>query len=49
VFLGTLQAAGFAMAAGKQRATSFDLWVVATKTQTEENRLRELAAAHFPD
>jgi hypothetical protein len=48
VLLATLQAAGFAAAAGQKRAASFDLWAVAVKRPLPEADLRALAGRHFP-
>ena len=48
VLLGTLQANGFSMAAGKQREQLFDLWAVATKNSLPEHELRQLAGMHIP-
>lgn len=49
VLLGTLKAAGFSAVAGKRRqAPAFDLWAAATRTATDAETLKRLAAAHFP-
>ncbi|MBL8492172.1 MAG: class I SAM-dependent methyltransferase [Rhodocyclaceae bacterium] len=49
VLLGTLKAAGFSAVAGKRRqAPAFDLWAAATRTATDAETLKHLAAAHFP-
>lgn len=48
VLVGTLQASGFKMIASKARPGNFDLWAVASKSPMSEERLRELANAHFP-
>jgi hypothetical protein len=45
---GTLQAAGFKVVASMARAKHFDLWALASKTQRDEQQMRELAAEHFP-
>jgi hypothetical protein len=46
--LPTLQAAGFKVVASMARAKHFDLWALASKTQRDEQQMRELAAEHFP-
>jgi hypothetical protein len=46
--LGQLVAAGFGSVAGLERPRSFDLWAIATKAKVDEDRLREIAEAHFP-
>lgn len=48
VLSGTLQAAGFRSVAAMARPLHFDLWALATKSETPEAALRELAAQHFP-
>lgn len=50
VLQGTLNAAGFTLAAGMARgyAPFFDLWMVASKGPMTEDTIREIAAAHFP-
>lgn len=48
VLLATLQANGFATAAGFQRKSAFDLWVIGSKTPRPEAELQILANAHFP-
>lgn len=48
VLIGTLRAAGFSAVAARRHMPSFSLWALATVQPTEEARLRELAAAHFP-
>lgn len=48
VLSGTLQAAGFRSVAAMARPRHFDLWALATKSETPEVALRELAAQHFP-
>lgn len=48
VLSGTLQAAGFRSVAAMARPRHFDLWALATKSETPEAALRELAAQHFP-
>jgi len=48
VLEGTLQAAGFKVVASMARAKHFDLWALASKTQRDEQQMRELAAEHFP-
>lgn len=48
VLSGTLQAAGFRSVAAMARPRHFDLWALATKSETPEAPLRELAAQHFP-
>ncbi len=49
VLQGTLLAHGFTSVASLRRGSPYyDLWAVATKSPTEEGRLRELAAEHFP-
>lgn len=49
VLMGTLKSNGFAAVAGKRRPAAFDLWVVATKQQMEEDELRALAARVLPN
>ena len=49
VLMATLNAARFASVAGKRReAEFFDLWVVASKTELGEEKIRKLAADFFP-
>lgn len=50
VLIGTLQGNGFETVASKARGypPCFDLWAVATKEAMAEERLRALAATHFP-
>lgn len=49
VLTGTLQAAGFAMVASKQRGhPNYDLWALAVVQPVDEEKLRALAMAHFP-
>lgn len=49
VLLGTLKVGGFGSMAGKRRqAPAFDLWAAATRTATDPETLKRLAAAHFP-
>jgi ubiquinone/menaquinone biosynthesis C-methylase UbiE len=43
-----LEAAGFPRVIARQRPQAFDLWTVATKALTTDDRLRALAAQHFP-
>lgn len=44
----TLQAAGFAALASRERAKHFDLWFVASKQARSEPDMRVLATQHFP-
>lgn len=46
--LAAFQGAGFKSAGGIERPRSFDLWVVATKSEVAENEIRALAEAHLP-
>ncbi|MBL8487304.1 MAG: class I SAM-dependent methyltransferase [Rhodocyclaceae bacterium] len=49
VLLATLKAGGFPSVAGRRReGPAFDLWAVATRTPTDGDTLKRLAAAHFP-
>lgn len=49
VLLATLKAGGFPSVAGRRREDpAFDLWAVATRTPTDGDTLKRLAAAHFP-
>ena len=48
VLMGTLKASGFQGVAGMQRPAHFDLFAVATKSEMDDEALRELARAHFP-
>lgn len=49
VLVGSLQAAGFQKTASLRRENPFfDLWVVATKQNMDDNALKALAAQHFP-
>lgn len=49
VLSGTLHGAGFANAATTRRGHPFyDLWALATKSQTDEQTLRAMALEHFP-
>lgn len=50
VLVNTLWAFGFPMIASMQRGIPmFDLWVVASAKAMEEDALRQLAKAHFPE
>lgn len=49
VLAGTLQSAGFQSVATRARPAHFDLWAVASKGPLEEEAMRALAAAHFPE
>ena len=46
--IDTMRAAGFRSMAGQQREDIFALWVMATKSPTPEEELRNLAKEHFP-
>jgi predicted SAM-dependent methyltransferase len=49
VLTGSLQSAGFVRVASVSRGTPyFDLWAIATKTETSEQELRALSKEHFP-
>lgn len=49
VLTGSLQSAGFVRVASVSRgAPYFDLWAIATKTETSEQELRALCKEHFP-
>ena len=48
VLRGTLQAAGFKSVATMGRASAFDLWALASKSERTESEIRELAGLHFP-
>lgn len=49
VIVGTLRAAGFATVATRRRGHPYyDLWAVAAKSAVDEEELRKLALAHFP-
>ncbi|MDD5033317.1 MAG: methyltransferase domain-containing protein [Methylococcaceae bacterium] len=43
-----VRAAGFPSVAGKRRETSFDLWIVASKTHRSEQEMQALADIHLP-
>jgi predicted SAM-dependent methyltransferase len=49
VLAGTLQAAGFGSIVSKRREKAFELWALATMGPMDEEALRALAMAHFPD
>lgn len=49
VLMGSLHAAGFKSIAAVARPKKFELWAVATKEVLEEQELRGLAEAHFPE
>lgn len=50
VLVGTLQEAGFgSVVSGSRSHPFFDLWAVASKAVQPEERLAELAEAHFPE
>lgn len=50
VLVASLMAAGFSMVASSQRGHPiFDLWALASVRPMEEDALRRLAKAHFPD
>lgn len=48
VLAGTLLECGFRNAATVNRPACFDLWAVATKDQSDEAAIRDLARQHFP-
>ena len=48
VLVGTLRAAGFKSIASVCRPRHFDLWVLASKSERDEEVLRSMAAQHFP-
>ncbi len=49
VLAGTLRAAGFGSIVSKRRGKAFELWALATMGPMDEEALRALAMAHFPD
>jgi SAM-dependent methyltransferase len=48
VLMASLKQAGFEKVAGLAEPMNINLWVIGTKRQVEDERLRELAAQHFP-
>lgn len=48
VLAQTLQASGFGSVIARSRPACFDLWAAATRTASPPERLRALAAQHFP-
>lgn len=48
VLVNTLEVAGFKSIASVSYPQRFDIWVIASKSAMPEDRLRELAMAHFP-